>query len=55
MAAVESIYRYPVKGLSPERLDGVRLEPGQTLPSDRKYAIENGPAGFDPVAPAYFP
>ena len=55
MAAVESIYRYPVKGLSPERLDGVRLEPGQTLPSDRKYAIENGPSGFDPVAPAYFP
>ena len=55
MAAVESIYRYPVKGLSPEPLDGVRLEPGQTLPSDRKYAIENGPSGFDPAAPAYFP
>jgi uncharacterized protein YcbX len=55
MATVESIYRYPVKGLSPERLDAVRLEPGQTLPSDRKYAIENGPSGFDPVAPAYFP
>lgn len=55
MATVESIYRYPVKGLSPERLDGVRLEPGQTLPSDRKYAIENGPSGFDPAAPGYFP
>jgi uncharacterized protein len=55
MATIESIYRYPVKGLSPERLDGVRLEPGQTLPADRKYAIENGPSGFDPDAPAYFP
>ena len=44
----QSIYRYPVKGLSPEKLDGVRLEPGQTLPADRKYAIENGPSGFDP-------
>jgi MOSC domain-containing protein len=53
MATVESIYRYPVKGLSPERLDGVRLEPGRTLPADRKYAIENGPSGFDPAAPAY--
>ena len=55
MAAIESIYRYPVKGLSPERLPRVRLEPGQTLPADRMYAIENGPSGFDPAAPAYFP
>jgi uncharacterized protein YcbX len=55
MAVVESIYRYPVKGLSPERLEAVRLEPGQTLPADRRYAIENGPSGFDPAAPGYFP
>jgi uncharacterized protein YcbX len=55
MAEIESIYRYPVKGLSPERLDGVQLAPGATLPADRKYAIENGPSGFDPAAPAYFP
>jgi uncharacterized protein len=54
-AKLQSIYRYPVKGLTPERLDSVRLEPGQTLPADRKYAIENGPSGFDPAAPAYFP
>ena len=31
------------------------LAPGQTLPADRLYAIENGPSGFDPAAPAYFP
>jgi uncharacterized protein YcbX len=55
MAKLESVYRYPVKGLSPEPLPAVRLEPGQTLPADRKYAIENGPSGFDPVAPAYLP
>lgn len=53
MATVESIYRYPVKGLSPERLAHVRLDPGQTLPADRMYAIENGPSGFDPAAPAH--
>ena len=29
--------------------------PGLTLPADRLYAIENGPTGFDPAAPAYFP
>ena len=55
MPILNSIYRYPVKGLSQERLDAVRLEPGQTLPADRKYAIENGPSGFDPAAPAYLP
>jgi uncharacterized protein YcbX len=54
-ATIDSIYRYPVKGLSPERLERVQLEPGKTLPADRRYAIENGPSGFDPAAPAYFP
>ena len=52
-AKIQSIYRYPVKGLSPESLSGVRLEPAQTLPADRQYAIENGPSGFDPAAPSY--
>src|ERR1041385_4322274 len=55
MARLESIYRYPVKGLSPERLSKVRLELGQTLLADRKYAIENGPSGFDAAAPSYLP
>jgi uncharacterized protein YcbX len=55
MPSLESIYRYPVKGLSPERLHRTRLAVGQTLPADRKFAIENGPSGFDPAAPAYFP
>ncbi len=54
-ARIEAIYRYPVKGLSPQRLGRVALSPGQTLPADRLYAIEDGPSGFDPLAPAYFP
>lgn len=53
--AVNSLYRYPVKGLSPQRLERTRLEPGKTLPADRLYAIENGPSGFEPDAPRYFP
>jgi uncharacterized protein YcbX len=53
MATIQSIYRYPVKGLSPERLQGVVLTPGETVPGDRLYAIENGPSGFDPSAPAH--
>ena len=54
-ATVRAIYRYPVKGLSPQALERVQLTPGQTIPADRLYAIENGPTGFDPAAPAYFP
>lgn len=53
--AVRSLYRYPVKGLSPQALERARLAPGQTVPADRLYAIENGPIGFDPAAPQYFP
>ena len=51
-AQIQGIYRYPVKGLSPEPLARLRLATGQTLPADRAYAIENGPSGFDPSAPA---
>ena len=54
-AAIRAIYRYPVKGLSPQALQRTQLAVGQTLPADRLYAIENGPCGFDPAAPAYFP
>jgi hypothetical protein len=54
-ARIEAIYRYPIKGLSSQRLERVALLPGSTLPADRLYAIENGPSGFDPAAPGYFP
>src|SRR5664279_5240851 len=54
-ARIDAIYRYPVKGLSPQRLARVKLTAGETLPADRLYAIENGPSGFDPARPAYFP
>jgi uncharacterized protein YcbX len=54
-ALIASLYRYPVKGLSPEALPRVALEAGQTFPADRRYAIENGPSGFDPAAPKWMP
>jgi len=52
-ARIASLYRYPVKGLSPEPLKSVTLGIGQTLPADRRYAIENGPSGFDPADPKW--
>jgi hypothetical protein len=54
-ASIKKIYRYPVKGLSAELMERATLAAGQTIPGDRRYAIENGPIGFDPAAPAYFP
>ena len=52
---IDAIYRYPVKGLSPEPLERTQLGVGATIPCDRLYAIENGPSGFDPASPAYLP
>lgn len=54
-ARITDIYRYPVKGLSPERLDAVRLSERDLLPGDRAWAIEQGSSQFDPDAPRYFP
>jgi uncharacterized protein YcbX len=50
-----ALYRYPVKGLTPEALERVRLTAGETLPFDRAYAIENGPGRFDPQQPRHLP
>ena len=50
-AKIHAIYRYPVKGLSPEPLARATLAVQDTLPGDRLYAVENGPSGFDPAAP----
>jgi uncharacterized protein YcbX len=52
---VASLYRYPVKGLSAERLTSVELAAGETFPMDRAFALENGPSGFDAAAPAWQP
>jgi uncharacterized protein YcbX len=50
-----SIYRYPVKGLTPERLSSADLRAGEVIAGDRLYAIENGPSGFDREAPQWMP
>jgi uncharacterized protein YcbX len=52
---IASLQRYPVKGLSPESLSAVTLTKGDYFPGDRLFAIENGPAGFDPENPQHQP
>ena len=52
-ATITAIYRYPVKGLSAERLDRVALVPGECLPQDRRFAIALGSTLFDPQRPEW--
>lgn len=52
---VASLYRYPVKGLSPQKLDAAELPTDGYFPGDRLFALENGPSGFDPAAPVHQP
>ena len=53
--SVVFLARHPVKGLTPEPLEHVRLAVDAHFPGDRLYAVENGPSGFDPAQPAFQP
>jgi uncharacterized protein YcbX len=55
VARLVALYRYPVKGLSPEAIAEAHLPAGGHFPGDRLMAIENGPSGFDPAAPEHMP
>lgn len=52
---IAALHRYPVKGFSPERLPFADLFAGRHFPGDRLFAVENGPAGFDPENPVHQP
>ena len=52
---IAALYRYPIKGMTPEALPRVAVTVGDPLPFDRAYAIENGGGRFDPAAPKYLP
>jgi len=54
-ARVTAIYRYPVKGFSPEAMQNITVSANETLPFDRAYAIENGKGRFDPQQPRHLP
>ena len=51
--SISAIYRYPVKGLSPEPLRSVALAPGRCLPQDRRFAIALPATRFDSERPEW--
>ncbi len=55
MLTLAQIYRYPVKGLTPEPLASADLSPGQGLPQDRRFALAHGSTNFDVSAPTWMP
>ena len=52
---VGAIYRYPVKGLSAEKMERVALVTGECLPHDRRFAIALGSTVFDSQNPEWLP
>ncbi len=52
---IVALHRYPIKGFTPEPVPSAVLEQGRAFPCDRLFAVENGPSGFDPAAPAFIP
>jgi uncharacterized protein YcbX len=54
-ATLQEICRYPVKGLSADRLDTVTLTAGEGVPHDRRFALAHGSARIDAGAPEWRP
>lgn len=52
---IESLYRYPVKGLTPERLTQAVLTPGRCIPWDRAFALKQGTATLNLENPHWLP
>lgn len=47
-SVVAALYRYPVKGFTPEPLKETALTFGQGIAFDRAYAVEDGHRGSIP-------
>lgn len=52
-ASLLSITRFPVKGLTPQKLQAAQLTPDQPIAGDRRFALAHGGSAFDPAAPAF--
>ncbi|MFP6771509.1 MAG: MOSC domain-containing protein [Alphaproteobacteria bacterium] len=55
MSRIAQIFRYPVKGLSPEAMTAAQLTPGRCIPLDRAFALAHGSTQFDTAKPKFLP
>ncbi len=53
MPIVRGIYRYPIKGLSPQPIPGVVVEQGRPFPLDRVFALARPGAPIDAQEPRW--
>jgi uncharacterized protein YcbX len=53
MPTITNLYRYPIKGLSPEALPHVSLQAGKEITLDRHFALAHGTTEFNPDAPQH--
>jgi len=53
MRMVRGIYRYPIKGLSPQPVPGVEIEEGKPFPFDRVFALVRPGAPIDSESPRW--
>lgn len=53
MRSVRGIYRYPIKGLSPQPLPGISLEQGKPFPFDRVFALVRPGVSVDSAEPRW--
>ena len=53
MRLIRGIYRYPIKGLSPQPLRGVQLDPDQPFPFDRVFALARPGRPVDVARPKW--
>lgn len=52
---LEHLFRYPVKGLTAERLNQIDVAPGNPIPWDRAFALALDGVKFDPLNPHFLP
>ena len=50
---IDSLVRFPVKGMGPDTLSSAIVEAGGALPFDREFAIAHGATEFDVSSPNY--
>lgn len=50
---IESIWKYPIKGLPGQKMGSVSLRPGAGIPGDRRFALRHAKSAFDPASPVW--